>query len=159
MTIWELELILMLQVVWCTTMAYSDDAKRLLYLVFTAILMVLSSICILWRNWNNIFFMEYRFRLFSCGTSKDGESFLVEWNGTEGSLKRIYQGLQKPSTGVLQFDTAKNQFLAVGDDHLIKIWDMDNLELLTTIDADGDLPVSWCFWFFSFLLLYIILMP
>lgn len=95
---------------WCTTMAYSDDNKR----------------------------------IFSCGTSKDGESFLVEWNETEGSLKRIYHGLRKPSIGILQFDTAKNQFLAVGDDHLIKLWDMDNVELLTTIDADGDLPASPC---------------
>lgn len=98
--------------------------------------------------------MEHLVRIFSCGTSKDGESFLVEWNETEGSLKRIYQGLRKPSIGILQFDTAKNQFLAVGDDHLIKLWDMDNLELLTTIDADGDLPVSWGFCILVFIIIY-----
>ena len=95
------------------------------------------------------------FRLFSCGTSKDGESFLVEWNEAEGSLKKIYQGLRKPSIGVLQFVTANNQFLVVGDDHLIKIWDMDNHELLTTIDADGDLPVSWVSGILVFIIIYI----
>jgi hypothetical protein len=44
--------------------------------------------------------------------------------------------------GVVQFDTTRNRFLAAGDEFLIKIWDMDNTGLLTTIDADGGLPVS-----------------
>lgn len=86
-------------------------------------------------------FLENLVRLFSCGTSKDGEPFLVEWNDAEGCIKTTYQGLKKPSNGVLQFDTAKNQFLVVGDDHLIKVWDVDNPLLLTTINADGDLSV------------------
>ena len=43
----------------------------------------------------------------------------------------------------MQFDSSKNRFLFAGDDHLIKVWDMNHSELLTTIDADGDLPV--CF--------------
>lgn len=42
----------------------------------------------------------------------------------------------------MRFDTAKDRYLAAGDDHVIKIWDMDKVELLTTIDADGGLPVS-----------------
>jgi hypothetical protein len=50
--------------------------------------------------------------------------------------------------GVVQFDTTRNRFLAAGDEFLVKIWDMDNTGLLTTIDADGGLPVSS---FFSFL--------
>lgn len=45
--------------------------------------------------------------------------------------------------GVVQFDTTRNRFLAAGDEFLIKIWDMDNTGLLTTIDADGGLPVSF----------------
>ncbi|XP_052209543.1 protein TOPLESS-like [Diospyros lotus] len=81
-------------------------------------------------------------RLFSCGTTKDGESFIVEWDESEGYLKRNYQELSKCSSNVVQFDTSNNQFLIAGDDHLIKVWDIDHAELLTVIDADGDLPAS-----------------
>ncbi|XP_044464620.1 protein TOPLESS-like isoform X1 [Mangifera indica] len=81
-------------------------------------------------------------RLFSCGTTKDGQSFLVEWDESEGSIKRTYQGLRNDSLSVVQFDTAKDRYLAAGDDHVIKIWDMDKVELLTTIDADGGLPAN-----------------
>ncbi|KAJ4870785.1 Topless-related protein 2 [Raphanus sativus] len=52
-------------------------------------------------------------RLFSCGTSKDGDSFLVEWNESEGALKRTYLGFRKKSNGVVQFDTTRNRYLAV----------------------------------------------
>jgi hypothetical protein len=81
-------------------------------------------------------------RLFSCGTSKDGESYLVEWNESEGAIKRTYSGFRKRSSGVVQFDTTRNHFLAAGDEFLIKFWDMDNINLLTTIDAEGGLPVG-----------------
>ncbi|KAE9464317.1 hypothetical protein C3L33_03710, partial [Rhododendron williamsianum] len=83
-------------------------------------------------------------RLFSCGTNKEGDSFLVEWNESEGAVKRTYHGLGKRSTGVVQFDTTKNRFLAAGDDGVVKFWDMDNVNLLTTTDADGGLPASPC---------------
>ncbi|KAB1204654.1 Topless-related protein 1 [Morella rubra] len=79
-------------------------------------------------------------RLFSCGTNKDGESHLVEWNEDEGLVKRTYQGFQRHSVGVVQFDTTKNRFLAVGDDYSVKFWDMDNVNLLTSTDAEGGLP-------------------
>ncbi|KAF9615189.1 hypothetical protein IFM89_022451 [Coptis chinensis] len=81
-------------------------------------------------------------RLFSCGTSKEGDSYLVEWNESEGAVKRTYQGFRKRSIGVVQFDTTKNRFLAVGDEFVIKIWDMENPNLMTTIEADGGLPAS-----------------
>lgn len=81
-------------------------------------------------------------RLFSCGTSKEGESSIVEWNESEGVVKRTYQGFRKRSLGVVQFDTTRNRFLAAGDDFSIKFWDMDNIQLLTTIDADGGLTAS-----------------
>ncbi|CAH9092059.1 unnamed protein product [Cuscuta epithymum] len=81
-------------------------------------------------------------RLFSCGTSKDGESHIVEWNESEGAVKRTYQGFRKRSYGVVQFDTTRNRFLAAGDDFSIKFWDMDNVQMLTSIDADGGLPAS-----------------
>ncbi|XP_042494873.1 protein TOPLESS-like [Macadamia integrifolia] len=81
-------------------------------------------------------------RLFSCGTSKDGESYIVEWNESEGAVKRTYLGFRKRSLGVVQFDTTRNRYLAAGDEFAIKFWDMDNVNLLTTIDADGGLPAS-----------------
>ncbi|KAJ6434538.1 hypothetical protein OIU84_018119 [Salix udensis] len=103
---------------WCTTMLYSADGSR----------------------------------LFSCGTSKDGDSYLVEWNESEGSIKRNFLGFrkksagvvqfettQKKSAGVVQFDTTQNHFLAAGDDGQIKFWDMENINFLTTTDADGGL--------------------
>ncbi|KAF8081695.1 hypothetical protein N665_0870s0017 [Sinapis alba] len=80
-------------------------------------------------------------RLFSCGTNNEGESFLVEWDEGEGSIKRTYQGLGQQAAGIVQFDTTKNRFLAAGDESTIKIWDMDNTNLLTIIHADGGLPV------------------
>jgi hypothetical protein len=83
-------------------------------------------------------------RLFSCGTSKEGESYLVEWNESEGAIKRTYLGFRKRSSGVVQFDTTRNRFLAAGDEFLIKFWDMDNTNILTTIDAEGGLPVGSC---------------
>lgn len=83
-------------------------------------------------------------RLFSCGTSKDGESHIVEWNESEGAVKRTYLGVGKRSVGVVQFDTAKNRILAAGDEFKIKFWDMDNVNVLSIIDADGGLPASPC---------------
>jgi len=82
------------------------------------------------------------FRLFSCGTSKEGESFLVEWNESEGAIKRTYSGLRKKSSDVVQFDTTQNHFLAVGDDHQIKFWDMDSTNMLMSFDAEGGLLVG-----------------
>ncbi|XVF41623.1 hypothetical protein PTKIN_Ptkin01aG0294400 [Pterospermum kingtungense] len=81
-------------------------------------------------------------RLFSCGTSKDGESHLVEWNESEGAIKRTYSGFRKRSLGVVQFDTTRNRFLAAGDEFQIKFWDMDNTSMLIAVDADGGLPAS-----------------
>ncbi|KAL0312386.1 UNVERIFIED_CONTAM: protein TOPLESS-RELATED PROTEIN 2, partial [Sesamum radiatum] len=87
-------------------------------------------------------FKETVHKLFSCGTSKEGESHLVEWNESEGAIKRTYSGFRKRSLGVVQFDTTKNRFLAAGDEFQIKFWDMDNTNMLTYTDADGGLPAS-----------------
>ncbi|KAG6469982.1 hypothetical protein ZIOFF_070921 [Zingiber officinale] len=81
-------------------------------------------------------------RLFSCGTSKDGETLLMEWNEGEGSIKRIYSGLRKNPSEVVQFDTTKNHFLVAGDDFAIKFWDVDNANILHSIVADGGLPLQ-----------------
>lgn len=69
----------------------------------------------------------------------------MEWNESEGAVKRTYVGLRKQSMGVVQFDTTRNRFLAAGDEYLIKFWDMDRVNLLTAVDADGGLPVSSIF--------------
>ncbi|KAI3926997.1 hypothetical protein MKW98_027770 [Papaver atlanticum] len=79
-------------------------------------------------------------RLFSCGTSKEGDSHLVEWNESEGAIKRTYAGFRKNSPGVVQFDTTQNRFLAAGEDKQIKFWDMDHLNVLASTDAGGGLP-------------------
>ncbi|XVF35630.1 hypothetical protein REPUB_Repub18cG0162700 [Reevesia pubescens] len=81
-------------------------------------------------------------RLFSCGTTKEGETYMVEWNENEGSVKRTYQGFNKRSMGVVQFDTTKNHFLVAGDDYSVKFWGMENCALLMTVDAEGGLPAS-----------------
>ncbi|KAJ8490434.1 hypothetical protein OPV22_012155 [Ensete ventricosum] len=81
-------------------------------------------------------------RLFSCGTSKDGETHMVEWNESNGRIKRTYSGLgNRPPLGVVPFDTSNN-LLAAGDESLIKFWNMDRPYILTTTDADGGLPAS-----------------
>lgn len=67
---------------------------------------------------------------------------MVEWNESEGAIKRTYVGFRRKSHGVVQFDTTQNHFLAAGEDHHIKFWDMDNVTMLTQTDAEGGLPVS-----------------
>ncbi|KAE8677766.1 Protein TOPLESS [Hibiscus syriacus] len=66
--------------------------------------------------------------------------FLVEWNESEGAIKRTYVGFRKKSAGVESFDITRNHFLAAGEDSQIKFWDMDNINLLTFTDAEGGLP-------------------
>lgn len=87
------------------------------------------------------------FRLFSCGTSKDGDIFLVEWNENEGSVKRKYSGLTNKAVGTVQFDAANNRFLAAGADNQIKFWDVDSSNVLMEINAEGGLPVSIVLYF------------
>jgi len=82
------------------------------------------------------------FRLFSCETSKDGDCFLVEWNETQGTIKRKYSGFRNKSEGIVKIDIAKNRFLAAGVDNQIKFWDFGGINVLTSTDAGGDLPVS-----------------
>lgn len=91
-----------------------------------------------------------KLRLFSCGTSKEGESFLVEWNESEGAIKRSYVGFRKKSAGIVQFDTTRNRFLAVGEDNQIKFWDMDSTNMLTSTEAEGGLSVSIILIIYSF---------
>ena len=72
---------------------------------------------------------------------------MVEWNESEGSIRRTYFGFRKRSAGVagvVQFDTAQSHFLAAGEENQIKFWDVDNTNMLTCTDAEGGLPVSLC---------------
>ena len=97
---------------------------------------MLGCIIILCCNWFTLLVI----RLFSCGTRK-GESHLVEWDDRQGIVKRSYSGLGMRSPNVVKFATAKNKLLAAGDQHQIKFWDMDNVNILYTTKADGGLRV------------------
>lgn len=83
-------------------------------------------------------------RLFSCGTNKYGDSYMVEWNENQGSIERNYLGLDRCSSGVVEFDISINRYLAAGDAHVIKVWNVNDPQLLTVVDAGGDLPASPC---------------
>ncbi|XP_055820274.1 protein TPR3-like isoform X2 [Solanum dulcamara] len=79
-------------------------------------------------------------RLFSCGTNKNGDSYMVEWNENEGFIERNYLGLGRCSSGVVEFDISSNNYVAAGDSHVIKVWNVNDVQLLTVVDAGGDLP-------------------
>lgn len=83
----------------------------------------------------------------------------MEWNESEGAIKRTYSGFRKQSLGVVQFDTTKNRFLAAGDEFQIKFWDMNTTNMLTAVSADGGLPVSipppLCFLFYNYYFLIV----
>ncbi|XP_039166407.1 protein TOPLESS-RELATED PROTEIN 2 [Eucalyptus grandis] len=83
-------------------------------------------------------------RLFSQGTNIEGESHLVEWDERMWTIRRWYCGLGRRLGGIGQFDISKNGFLAVGDECMVKFWDMENINILTTNDAEGGLPVIGC---------------
>ncbi|KAL3497850.1 hypothetical protein ACH5RR_040582 [Cinchona calisaya] len=86
-------------------------------------------------------------RLFSCGTNDHGKSYLLEWNIKERLVSRSYLGLGNYSRDVVQFETLRNRFLAAGDQHVIKVWDMNFATVVATIDAKVELPASPCFRF------------
>ncbi|KAE8736027.1 TOPLESS-related 2 isoform 3 [Hibiscus syriacus] len=98
------------------------------------------SICPHQKEYISMLYSADSSRLFSYGASKDGNPFLIEWNDSVRKTKRKYSGFRKNTTVVVQFDTTKNRFLAVGDDRQIKFWDMDNTNILTSTDAEGGLP-------------------
>ncbi|KAJ8534956.1 hypothetical protein K7X08_016684 [Anisodus acutangulus] len=81
-------------------------------------------------------------RLFSCGTNKDGDSHIVEWDETEGFIARTYLGLGTCSSGVVRFDISSNKYVAAGDFHVIKVWNVNDPQPLTVVNAGGDLPAS-----------------
>nr|GME05976.1 topless-related protein 4-like isoform X2 [Ipomoea batatas] len=83
-------------------------------------------------------------RLFSSGTDMEGVSYLRELNDNSVTIKREYIGLGGQTTETVKFDTAKNRFLAAGDDFTVKFWEMDNENLYTTTDAGGALPARPC---------------
>ncbi|KAF8393179.1 hypothetical protein HHK36_021420 [Tetracentron sinense] len=82
-------------------------------------------------------------RLFSCGTNKEGDLCIVEWNESKGFVKKTYKGFGKRSEGVVQFDTT-NKFLAAGDEFMVKFWNLDNVYCLRSTDAEGGLPAYPC---------------
>lgn len=86
--------------------------------------------------------------MFSCGTSKEGDTFLVQWSANHGIVddeakRKIYSGFTKKSARIAHFDIT-NQFLAVGEDSQIKYWHMDHDDVLTSTNVEGGLPVVFC---------------
>lgn len=118
------------------TIAYSGDGTR-----YYMMLVVLQTYNLVFKHHWSIFFTWCTYRLFSCGRNKGEESYIFEWNDSEGTVKRSYHGLGKRTVGVVQFDTAKSRFLAAGDESQIKFWHMNNVNLLCSTDAEGGLPV------------------
>ncbi|GLT45730.1 hypothetical protein SLA2020_195400 [Shorea laevis] len=95
-------------------------------------------------HWCTMLYSADGSRLFSGGTSKEGDSFLVEWNESEGAIKRTYYGFRKKSVGMVKFDTTRNRFLAAGEDGQIKFWEMDNPNIIASTEAEGGLPSLPC---------------
>ncbi|KAL1196124.1 Topless-related protein 3 [Cardamine amara subsp. amara] len=83
-------------------------------------------------------------KLFSCGTSQLGTSSLMEITEAKGTIKKVYNGLTTQLGGVVQFQSSKNHFLAAGEDGLIKFWHVDNVNILSTTDAEGGLEAFPC---------------
>ncbi|GAB4836946.1 hypothetical protein Ancab_001858 [Ancistrocladus abbreviatus] len=83
-------------------------------------------------------------RLFACGTSKEGETVMAEWNEVDGGLRRTYQGMHKNVTNAVHFDLSKNRYLVTGDNHHIKYWDIDDENILLITDPEGGLPANPC---------------
>ena len=146
MIIWVQELTMMLQAnlaqQWPTVLTGQGSKDVLLHITYPTIYF-LKIFIVVGQLLNSIscFFYCVHHRIFSCGTSEEGESYLAEWNESEGAIKHLYDGLWKRSVGVVQFDTMKNRFLATGDEFQIKFWDMDDVNILTTTAAEGGLPV------------------
>lgn len=69
----------------------------------------------------------------------------MEWNDVDGTIKRVYDGLSKRSTGVIHFDLSKNKYIAVGDEFMVKFWNMNSPSVLTSTDAKGGLEVTLSF--------------
>ncbi|KAM7475900.1 hypothetical protein LguiB_023143 [Lonicera macranthoides] len=84
-------------------------------------------------------------RLFLSGTSRNGELHLVEWNEIEGSIKRLYNGIGRQCFDDVHFDTTNNRFLVVVDESaIIKFWDMNDVNLMMTVNVGKGLPASPC---------------
>ncbi|XP_020103060.1 topless-related protein 1-like isoform X1 [Ananas comosus] len=83
-------------------------------------------------------------RLFICGIRDDGLAYLEQWNGRKWNKVCSYVGFNNQCDGVPQFDIANSRFLAAGEEHMIKFWDMGHFDPLTTTDAEGGLPALPC---------------
>ncbi|KAH7524624.1 hypothetical protein FEM48_Zijuj06G0139000 [Ziziphus jujuba var. spinosa] len=59
------------------------------------------------------------------------------------SLSWLYKiGLGPSHSFAVHIETIMNQFVVAGNGHKIKVWDVDHVELLTSIDTGGGLTVS-----------------
>ncbi|WRX32540.1 WD40 repeat - like 10 [Theobroma cacao] len=77
------------------------------------------------------------------------DKIIKVWDAITGVQMHNLEGHEAPVYSLcphykedIHFGLTKDKFLAAADDHVIKIWDMDKVELLTTIDAEGGLPAN-----------------
>ena len=73
-----------------------NDVLLMIQLKFLKILTIVGQLLELY-----IMFLFYcvHHKLFPCGT-REGESYLVEWNENDGAIKRVYNGLWKRLWGL-----------------------------------------------------------
>ncbi|KAK3238623.1 hypothetical protein CYMTET_51381 [Cymbomonas tetramitiformis] len=81
-------------------------------------------------------------RLFSCGTGRENQPTLVEWNEIEGKLIRQYMGFHNTSEALVRMDVTADGYLAVGDEGYVKFWSMDQVAPVLVRDCEGTLPES-----------------
>ncbi|KAJ8755447.1 hypothetical protein K2173_019245 [Erythroxylum novogranatense] len=69
---------------------------------------------------------SWRNRFFSCGTSKDGESYIFEWNESEGGL---------PASPRIRFNKDGTLLAVSANDYGIKLLaNTDGIRLLRTVE-------------------------
>ncbi|KAK8627958.1 hypothetical protein V6N13_063673 [Hibiscus sabdariffa] len=82
-------------------------------------------------------------RLFLCGTNRNGESFITEWNESGGDAKRTYQGLCKNSSTivVLSSSLAEDEYDSTFDLLCYKLMLKDCIKLTKFDQSIGELKM------------------
>jgi len=94
------------------------------------------------RHCTGLAFSACQKRMFSCGAAADGGSTLAEWDwaSEQGQVLRRYLGYGNTSQELMRPAVSANGYLAVGDEHRVKMWDMDSPVPVAMLDLSGQLP-------------------
>lgn len=124
-------------------MAYNADETRYAFFLFSFLFHFFFPVFGAYYPWSETSPNGFGFiRLFICGIREDGLAYLEQWDGRKWNKVCSYVGFNNQCNGVPQFDVANIGILAAGEEYKIKFWDTDYVNLWTTIDADGGLPVK-----------------